>query len=123
MGTLISLINVTPRLLILENSTLHETKILPARLLISLQNFQYSYRTFNILTETNKDFPHGHFELEIFILAQKLTEKVQLILQLLHPYMLIPTYTVITEMRVMCLLFLVSFFHFSSRLVSENDNN
>ena len=61
--TLISLINVTSRLPILENSTLHETKILPARLLISLQNFQYSYRTFNILTETNKDFPHGHFEL------------------------------------------------------------
>ena len=61
--TLISLINVTSRLLILENFTLHETKIHPARLLISLQNFQYPYRTFNILTETNKDFPHGHFEL------------------------------------------------------------
>ena len=51
------------RLPILENSTLHKTKIHPARLLISLQNFQYSYRTFKILTETNKDFPHSHFEL------------------------------------------------------------
>ena len=37
--TLISLINVTSRLPILENSTLHKTKIHPARLLISLQNF------------------------------------------------------------------------------------
>ena len=44
-STLISLINVTSGLPILENSTLHETKIHPARLLISLQNFQYSYRT------------------------------------------------------------------------------
>ena len=61
--TLISLINVTSRLPILENSTLHKTKIPPARLLISLQNFQYSYRTFNILTEPNDDFSHGHFEL------------------------------------------------------------
>ena len=43
--TLISLINVTSRLPILENSTLHKTKILPARLFISLQNFQYSYKT------------------------------------------------------------------------------
>ena len=42
--TLISLINVTSRILILENSTLHRTKINPARLFISLQNFQYSYR-------------------------------------------------------------------------------
>ena len=32
-------------------------------LLISLQNFQYSYRTFHILTETNDDYPHRHFEL------------------------------------------------------------
>ena len=62
-GTLISLINVTSRLPILENSTLHKTKIPPARLLISLQNFQYSYRTINILTEPNDDFSHGHFEL------------------------------------------------------------
>ena len=44
-STLISLINVTSRLPILENNTLHKTKIPPARLLISLQNFQYSYRT------------------------------------------------------------------------------
>jgi hypothetical protein len=29
-----------------------------------------------------------------------LTEKVQLILQLLHPYTFIPTYTVIREMKV-----------------------
>ena len=35
----------------------------PARLLISLQIFQYSYRTFNILTEPNDDFSHSHFEL------------------------------------------------------------
>ena len=35
-----------------------------------------------------------------FILAQKLTEKVQLILQLLYPYTFIPTSTVIREMRV-----------------------
>ena len=33
-NTLISLINVTSRLPILENSTLHKTKIPPARLLI-----------------------------------------------------------------------------------------
>ena len=63
-----------------------------------LQNFQYSYRTFNILTESNDNFSHGHFELYIFILAQKLTEKVQLIFQFLHPY--IPTSTIIREMRV-----------------------
>ena len=100
LNTLISLINVTSRLPILENSTLQETKVLPASLLSSLQNLQYSYRTFNNLTETNNDFPRGHFELYIFILAQKLTEKVQLILQLLHPYTFIPTYTVIREMRV-----------------------
>ena len=42
--TLVSLINFTSRLPILENSTLHKTKIRPSRLLISLQNFQYSYR-------------------------------------------------------------------------------
>ena len=30
-------------------------------------------------------------------------EKVQLILQILHPYMFIPTSTVIREMRVVCL--------------------
>ena len=45
-------------------------------------------------------FSHGHFELLIFILAQKLTEKVQLILQLLHPYTFIPTSTVIRKMRL-----------------------
>ena len=60
--TLIPLINVTSRLSILENSTLHKTKIPPARLLISLQNFQYSYRTFNILTRPNDDISHGYFE-------------------------------------------------------------
>ena len=65
-----------------------------------LQNVQYSYKTFNTLTETIKDFPSDHFELYIFILAQKLTEKVQLILQLLHPYTFLPTFTVIREMRV-----------------------
>ena len=42
--TLISLINVMSRLQILENSTLHKTKIPTARLLISLQIFHYSYR-------------------------------------------------------------------------------
>ena len=62
LATLIALINVTSCLPILENSTLHKTKIHPAHLLISLQNFQYSYRTFNIITETNDDFSHGHFE-------------------------------------------------------------
>ena len=35
----------------------------------------FHYKTFNILTEPNEDFPHGHFELQIFILAQKLAEK------------------------------------------------
>ena len=44
MNTPISLINVTSRSPILENSTLHKTRIHPARLMISLQNFQYSYR-------------------------------------------------------------------------------
>ena len=43
--SLISLINVASRLLISENSILHNTKIPPAHLLISLQIFQYSYRT------------------------------------------------------------------------------
>ena len=38
-NTLISLINVTSRLPILKNSILHKTKIHPAHLLISLQNF------------------------------------------------------------------------------------
>ena len=41
--TLISLINVTSRLLIWDNSTLHKTNIPPARLMVSLQNFQNSY--------------------------------------------------------------------------------
>ena len=102
LNTLISLINVTSRLPILENSTLQETKVLPASLLSSLQNLQYSYRTFNNLTETNNDFPRGHFELYIFILAQKLTEKVQLILQLLHPYTFLPTFTVIRRKMRVC---------------------
>ena len=31
--------------LILENSTPHKTKMHPVRLLISLQNFQHTYRT------------------------------------------------------------------------------
>ena len=79
------LIKMTPRLPTSENSSLHKTKIHPARLLISLQNFQYSYRTFNILTRPNDDISHGHFGPSIFILAQKLTEKVQLILQLFTP--------------------------------------
>ena len=43
--SLISLINVASRLLISENSTLHNTKIPPAHLLISLQKIKYSYRT------------------------------------------------------------------------------
>ena len=51
----------------------------------------------DIIAEPNQDFSHSHFELYIFILAQKLTEKVQLILQLLHPYSFIPTSTVIRE--------------------------
>ena len=50
------------RLPILENSTLHETKIHPAHLLISLQNFQYSHRTLNILTRRGDAISHGHFE-------------------------------------------------------------
>ena len=61
---------------------------------------EFHYKTLNILTESNDNFSHGHFELYIFILAQKLTEKVQLILQLLNPYTIIPTSTVIGEMRV-----------------------
>ena len=61
-STLISLINVTSHLPILENSTLNETKIHPVRLMISLQNFQYSYRNFNILTRPNDDISHSHFE-------------------------------------------------------------
>ena len=40
---------------------------------------------FDILTEPNDDISHSHFELQNFILPQKLTEKGQLILQLLHP--------------------------------------
>ena len=52
------------------------------------------------LTEPIDDYCHGHFELLNFILAQKLTEKGQLILQLLHPSRFVPTSTVIREMRV-----------------------
>ena len=55
-NTLISLINMTSRLPILENSTLHKTKIHPARLLISLQNFQYSYRTYRVFHMYLNDF-------------------------------------------------------------------
>ena len=49
----------------------------------------------NIIAEPNEDFSHSHFELWIFIPALQLMEKVQLILQLLHPYTFIPTSTVI----------------------------
>ena len=63
MFTLISLINVTSRLPIFENSTLHKLRISPAGLMILLQNFQYSYRTFIILTESNDDFSHNQFDL------------------------------------------------------------
>ena len=51
------------RLPILENSTLNKTKIHPARLLISLQNFQYKMPECNVRTKPNEDFSHGHFEL------------------------------------------------------------
>ena len=57
------------------------------------------YKTFYIFTEPNDGF-YSHFEPQNFIPAQKLTEKVHLILELLHPYTFIPTLTVITEMRV-----------------------
>ena len=84
---LIYLINVT----IWEYSTLH------AQTKIPLHVYWIDYKTFNILTEPNDDY----FEQQSFILSQKLTEKVQLILQLLHPYTLIQTSTVIREMRVL----------------------
>ena len=55
----------------------------------------------NILTESDDDFSHGHFEQKNFVLSQKLMEKGQLILQLwTPPHLLIPTSTVIREMRV-----------------------
>ena len=38
----------------------------PPCMFISLQNFQYSYRTFNILTRPNDDISHGHFEPNLY---------------------------------------------------------
>ena len=60
-----------------------------------LHVYWFHYRTFNFLTELSIFLQNL-----MMILAQNLTEKVQLILQLLHPYMFIPTSTVIREMRV-----------------------
>jgi hypothetical protein len=45
-----------------RNSTLHKIKIHYAHLLIFVTNFQYSYRTFSIITKPNDDFSHGHLE-------------------------------------------------------------
>ena len=88
---------MTSRLPILDNSTLHKTIIPPKCLLIWLQNFQYSNKYWHFSAPGHEDFSHCHFELQIFILAQKMTENVQLILQLLHPYTFISTSTVIRE--------------------------
>ena len=75
-----------------------QNKILPCtyidfitELSIILQNFQYSYWNFNILTEPNSDVCHGRSRsfwatyVQTFILALKFTEKVQLIFNFCTP--------------------------------------
>ena len=56
----------------------------------------------DILTEPNDDFSDGHFELQNFILPQILTEKDQLILQLLC------TYTIIKEEYALACYYILS---------------
>ena len=93
VAILCSLINVKSCLPILKNTTFHKKNPLSTFI-------DFITKLSKILTEPNDDFSYGHFKLQNFILAQILTEKGKLSLQLLHPSMFIPTSTVIRAMRV-----------------------